>query len=119
MIAKGISQDDFPENGVARQSNRSFRMRTMTVSGSSPTHSPRRVVPSFYRISVVYFKEQQFCFKNGIFLMHGLGKCEGVGKDSRHGNGHVDIQVGSRIYLSVCLNWSIAYALRWGVTHLG
>ena len=40
MVAKGISQDDFPENGVGRQSNRSFRMRTMTVSGSSPTHSP-------------------------------------------------------------------------------
>ena len=31
----------------------------------------------------------------------------------------LDIQVGSRIYLSVCLHWSIAYALRWGVTHLG
>ena len=54
-----------------------------------------------------------------IFLIHGLGKCEGVGEDSRYGNGHVDIQVGSRIYLSVCLNWIIAYALKWGVTHLG
>ena len=32
---------------------------------------------------------------------------------------HVDIQVGSRIYLSVCLLWSITYALRWRVTHLG
>ena len=49
-----------------------------------------------------------------MFLIHGLGKCEGVGEDSRHGKGHVDIQVGSRIYLSVCLNWIIAYALRWG-----
>ena len=27
--------------------------------------------------------------------------CEGVGEDSRHGNGHVDIQVGSCICLSV------------------
>ena len=27
--------------------------------------------------------------------------CEGVGKDSRHGIGHVDIQVGSCIFLSV------------------
>ena len=62
MIANGISQDDFPENGVGRQSNRSFRMRTMTVSRSSPTHLPRRVVPSFYRISVVYFQEQQVLF---------------------------------------------------------
>ena len=51
--------------------------------------------------------------------MHGLGKCEGVGEDSRDGNEHLDIQVGSHIYLSVCLNWSIAYALRWRVTHLG
>ena len=48
MIAKGISQDDFPENGVERRSNRSFRIRTMTVSGSSPTHSLLRVVPYFY-----------------------------------------------------------------------
>ena len=31
MVAKGISEDDFPENGVGRQSNISFRMRTMTV----------------------------------------------------------------------------------------
>ena len=49
MVAKGISQDDFSENGVGRQSNGSFRMKTMTVLGSSLTHSPRRVVSSFYR----------------------------------------------------------------------
>ena len=104
MIANRISQDDFPDNGVGRRSNKSFRMGTMTISGSSPTHSPRRVVSSFYRISVVYFQEQQVCFENDIFLIRGLGKCEGVGEDSRHGYGHVDIQVGSRIYLSVCLN---------------
>ena len=62
MVAKGISQDDFPKNGVGRRSNRLFRMRTMTVSGSSLTHSPRRVVPYFYRNSVVYFQEQQVLF---------------------------------------------------------
>ena len=26
-----------------------------------------------------------FCFENDIFLIHGLGKCEGVGEDSGHG----------------------------------
>ena len=26
--------------------------------------------------------------------MHGISMCEGVGEDSRHGIGHVDIQVG-------------------------
>ena len=46
---KGISQDEFSENGVGRRSNRSFRMRAMTVSEGSPTHSPRRVDPYFYR----------------------------------------------------------------------
>ena len=35
MVAKGISQDDIPENWVGRWANRSFRMRTMTVSESS------------------------------------------------------------------------------------
>ena len=37
------------------------------------------------------------------FTRVGLGMREGVGEDSRHGMGHVDIQVGSCIFLSVCL----------------
>ena len=41
--------------------------------------------------------------KKDILLAFGLGICEGVGEDSRHGIGHVDIQVGSCIFLSVCL----------------
>ena len=77
MVAKGISQDDVPENWVGRWANRSFWMRTMNVSESSPTNSPRRVVPYFLpNISVVYFQEQKFCFENYYFLIHGLGKCE-------------------------------------------
>ena len=67
----------------------------------------------------VFSRTTGFVLKMIIFFIHGLGKCEGVGEDLRHGNGHVDIQVGSRIYLSVCLYWNIAYSLRWGVTHLG
>ena len=86
MVAKEISQDDFSENGVERQSNRSLRMRTMTVSGSSPTHSPRRVVPYFYRhVGSVISKTTSFVLKSDIFLIHGLGRCEGVGEDSGHG----------------------------------
>ena len=39
-------------------------------------------------ISVVYFQEQiGFCFENDYFLIHRLGKCEGVGEDLRHGDG--------------------------------
>ena len=77
MVAKGISQNDIPENWVGRWANRSFRMRTMTVSESSPTNSPRRVSPILLpNTSVVYFQEQKLCFKNDYFLIHGLGKCE-------------------------------------------
>ena len=48
------------------------------------------------------FQEQKsFCLENDVFLAFGLGMCEGVGEDSRHGIGHVDIQVGSCICLSV------------------
>ena len=94
MVGKGISQDDFPENWVGRWANRSFRMRTMTVSKSSPTNSPRRVVPYFYRhFGSIFSRTTSFVLKMIIFLIHGLGKCEGVGEDSRHGNGHLDIQV--------------------------
>ena len=50
----------------------------------------------FYRNSVVCFQEQiAFVFKTMILLAFGLGLCEGVGEDLRHGFGHVDIRVGS------------------------
>ena len=56
----------------------------------------------FYRNSVVCFREQkEFVLKTVILLAFGLGMCEGVGENSRHGIEHVDIQVGSCIYLSV------------------
>ena len=42
-----------------------------------------------------------FC-ENWIFLLaFGLGICEGVGEDSGHGIGHIDIRVGSCNYLNV------------------
>ena len=56
----------------------------------------------FYRNSVVSFREQKaFVLKTVILLAFGLCMCEGVDEDSRHGIGHVDIQVGSCICLNV------------------
>ena len=56
----------------------------------------------FYQNSVGIFREQKaFVLKAVILLAFGLGICEGVGEDSRHENGHIDIQVGSCICLSV------------------
>ena len=48
------------------------------------------------------FQEQKdFILKTIFLLTFDLGMCEGVGEDSRHGIGHVDIKVGSCICLSV------------------
>ena len=49
MVAKGISHDDFPENGVGRWSYNYTSEEPMCCLEGSPTHSPRRVVPYFYR----------------------------------------------------------------------
>ena len=62
MVAKGISQDDFPENGVGRRSYNYTSEEPMYCLEGSPTHSSRRVVPYFYRHSVVYFQEKQDLF---------------------------------------------------------
>ena len=48
-----------------------------------------------------FSRTKTFCFENCILLAFGLGMCEGVGEDSRHGIGHVDIKVRSCIFLSV------------------
>ena len=56
----------------------------------------------FYRNSVVCFREQKaFLLKTVILLAFILGMCKGVGEDSIHEIGHIDIQVGSCIFLSV------------------
>ena len=36
-----------------------------------------------------------------MIFIHDISMCEGVGEDSRHGIGHVDIQVRSCICLNV------------------
>ena len=68
MVAKGISQDDIPENWVGRWANRSLRMRTMTVSESSPTNSPRRVVHYFTEhFGSIFSRTTCFVLKTIIF----------------------------------------------------
>ena len=53
------------------------------------------------KLGSVFSRTKSFCFENDVFLVFGLGMCEGVGEDSRHEIGHVDIQVGSCICFSV------------------
>ena len=58
----------------------------MTVSEGSPTRSPRRVVPYFYRYfgSIVSKTIRIVLKRKRCFLIHGLGRCEGVGEGSRY-----------------------------------
>ena len=49
--------------------------------------------------------KQIFCLET-VFI-HGISVCEGVGEDSRHGIGHVDIRVGIMNSLE-CVCFSIA-----------
>ena len=50
----------------------------------------------------MFSRTNSYYFENWIFLLaFGLGICEGVGEDSGHGIGHVDIRVGSLNCLNV------------------
>ena len=68
MVAKGISHDDFPENGVGRWSYNYMSEEPMYCLEGSPTHSPRRVVPYFYRhFGSVFSKTTSFVLKMMFF----------------------------------------------------
>ena len=99
---KGISREDFSKNCLGEWSNSSFQRLThdcfekmiqQFASEGSPIYLPK--------LGSKFSRTKTFCFENCIFLAFGLGMCEGVSEDSRHGIGHVDIQVGSCICLSV------------------
>ena len=119
MFLKGISHDEFPENGVERRSNRSFRMRTMTVSEGSPTHSPRRVVPYFYRyFGSIVSKTTRIVLKMIIFSYMAYAsvresvRTRDKGMARRHSSRITNL-LGCVFILEHCT------ALRWRVAHLG
>ena len=57
------------------------------------------IVQRIYIGGLPTIKTNIFVWK--MIFIHGLGISEGVGDNSRHDNRHVDIQVGSCIYLNV------------------
>ena len=63
------------------------------------------------RLSNVFISEgcpqiKQIFYLETVFI-HGISMCEGVGEDSRHEIGHVDIRVGI-MNLIECIFFSIA-----------
>ena len=69
------------------------RLSNRFASEGSPIYLPN--------LSSKFSRTKSFFLKTVFLLAFGLDMCEGVGEDSRHGIGHVDIQVGSCICLSV------------------
>ena len=101
-VVKGISRKIFRRIVLESCPTVHLGGGPMTVSENYPANSPRWVVQYIYRNLVVSFRKQKpFVLKTVFLLAFSLGMCEGVGEDSRHGIGHVDIQVGSCICLSV------------------
>ena len=102
MVVKGISKKIFQRISLDSCLTVHLGGGPMTVLNNYPAIRLGGLSNRFYRNSIVSFREQKtFFFENFIFLTFGLGICKGVGEDSRHGIGHVDIQVGSCICLSV------------------
>ena len=62
MVAKGISQDDFPENGVGRWSYNYMSEEPMYCFGRFSNTFASEGSPIFYRHSIVCFQEQQVLF---------------------------------------------------------
>ena len=70
------------------------KMIQQFASKGSPIYLPK--------LGMKVLRTKPFILKTIFLLAFGLGMCEGVGEESRHGIGHLDIQVGSCIGLSVC-----------------
>ena len=69
------------------------RLSNRFASEGSPIYFPK--------LGSKFSRTKVFVLKTVILLAFGLGMCEEVDEDLRHRIGHLDIQVGSCIYLSV------------------
>ena len=96
MVVKGISRTVFRRIALESYPTVHLGGGPMTVLEDYPAIRLGGLSNRFYRNSVVCFREQK-----PFVLTFGLGMCERVGDDSRHGIGHVDIQVGSCVFLNV------------------
>ena len=70
MFVKGISTEDFSKNFLGGTSNRSLRMRTMTISESYQAMSRRVVQLILPKLGSVFSRTKSFCFENWIFYSH-------------------------------------------------
>ena len=88
--------DDFSENCVGRWSKNYTSEEPMNFFRRFSNTFASEGSPIFLqKFGSEFSRTKSFCLKTVILLSFGLGMCKGVGEDSRHGFGHVNIRVGS------------------------
>ena len=70
MFVKGISTEDFPKNFLGELSNRSLRMRTMTVSERYPAIHLGGLSIILPKLGSKFSRTKSFYFENWIFYSH-------------------------------------------------
>ena len=95
-----ILSESCPKNCVGNIVQQFTSEGPMNCFGGLPNKFTSEDCPTYYIGGLSSIKTNILFGKKMIFI-HGLGMCEGVGEDSRHGIRHVDIQVGSCICLNV------------------
>ena len=86
MFVKGIAMDNFLENCVGRWSNNYTSEEPMNCLGRLSNTFASEGSPIFLpKLGSVFSRATCFILKTVILLAFGLGICEGVGEDSRHG----------------------------------
>ena len=94
-------KEDFPKNFLGEWSNSSSRRLTHDCFGKMIQQFTSEGSPIYLpKLGMMFSRIKNFYFENDVFLAFGLGMCERVDEDSRHGIGHVNIKVGS----CICLN---------------
>ena len=96
-----ILSESCPKNCVGKIVQQFTLEGPMNYFEELPNKFTSEDCPTYYIGGLSSIKKNIFVLKKKKFFIHGLGMCEGVGEDSRHGIGHVDIQVGSCICLNV------------------
>ena len=63
-------KEDFPKNCLGESSNKSFRMRNMTVSERYPAIRLGGLPNILPTLGSVFSRTNSFCFENWIFYSH-------------------------------------------------
>ena len=90
-----ILSENCPKNCVRRIVQQFTYNGPMNCFGELPNKFTSEDCPTYLYRGLPTIKTNIFCLET-IFI-YDINMCEGVGEDSRHGIGHVDIQVGSYI----------------------